>query len=142
METNKLYLGDCYQLIKDIPDKSVDLVYIDIPYLYTQGGGGNSDLGKRTAKKRITLMGSGDKDIDALVNDSLTRTKALSIAKNKAKSLSATVDLEAGIDFSIMDELCRVMKHIYIYIWCSKLQILDLMKFFIDSKDCIFELFI
>lgn len=27
-----LRLGDCYELIKTIPDKSVDLVYCDIPY--------------------------------------------------------------------------------------------------------------
>ena len=31
-----IYIGDSYKLIKDIPDKSVDLVYVDIPYLYDQ----------------------------------------------------------------------------------------------------------
>ena len=30
---NTIQLGDCYELIKQIPDKSIDLVYIDIPYL-------------------------------------------------------------------------------------------------------------
>ena len=25
---NTIQLGDCYELIKDIPDKSIDLVYI------------------------------------------------------------------------------------------------------------------
>lgn len=29
---NTIQLGNCYELIKDIPDKSIDLVYIDIPY--------------------------------------------------------------------------------------------------------------
>ena len=61
---NTIHLGNCYELIKNIPDKSIDLIYIDVPYLYVQGGGGSSDLGKRTAKKRITLMGSNDKYID------------------------------------------------------------------------------
>ena len=61
---NTIQLGDCYELIKNIPDKSIDLVYTDVPYLYVQGGGGASDLGKRTAKKRITLMGSNDKYIE------------------------------------------------------------------------------
>ena len=28
----KLYQGDCLELLKDIPDKSVDLVLTDIPY--------------------------------------------------------------------------------------------------------------
>ena len=27
-----LRLGDCYKLIKDLPDKSVDLIYTDVPY--------------------------------------------------------------------------------------------------------------
>lgn len=40
MEINKIYLGDCYELIKQIPDKSVDLVYTDIPYLMCTDGGG------------------------------------------------------------------------------------------------------
>ena len=31
-----LYKGDCLEILKDIPDKSVDLVYVDIPYLYDQ----------------------------------------------------------------------------------------------------------
>lgn len=36
-----LRLGDCYKLIKEIPDKSIDLVIIDPPYeLETQRGGG------------------------------------------------------------------------------------------------------
>lgn len=34
---NTIQLGDCYKLIKNIPDKSIDLVYIDIPYLYSSG---------------------------------------------------------------------------------------------------------
>ena len=33
---NKIRLEDSYKLIKDIPNKSIDLVYIDIPYLLNQ----------------------------------------------------------------------------------------------------------
>ena len=40
MEVNKIYLGDCYKLIKEIPDKSIDCIYVDIPYLYDTGWGG------------------------------------------------------------------------------------------------------
>lgn len=32
METNKIYLGDCLDLIKQIPDESIDLVVCDPPY--------------------------------------------------------------------------------------------------------------
>lgn len=31
-ELNKIYCADCYEAIKQIPDKSVDLIYTDIPY--------------------------------------------------------------------------------------------------------------
>lgn len=32
METNKIYLGDAYELIKQVPSKSVDLIVTDPPY--------------------------------------------------------------------------------------------------------------
>lgn len=36
----ELYNGDCYEYIKKIPDKSIDLVVTDPPYLLeTQGAG-------------------------------------------------------------------------------------------------------
>ena len=41
MELNKIYLGDCYELIKQIPDNSVDLIYTDPPYLFQNGGFGS-----------------------------------------------------------------------------------------------------
>lgn len=39
---NKITCGDCYKLIKEIPDKSVDLVYSDIPYDVASCGGGGA----------------------------------------------------------------------------------------------------
>lgn len=39
-EVDKIYNLDAYKAIKDIPDKSIDIIYTDIPYLYSQGGGG------------------------------------------------------------------------------------------------------
>lgn len=106
MSEIKLLNGDCYKLIKQIPDKSIDLVYIDIPYLYEEHGGGTTKLAKRI--------------------ENLTKVQLANI--------------KDGIDYSIFDELCRVMKYIYIYIWCSKEQILDIMKYFIDKKGCRFNI--
>ena len=40
LEPNNIYLGDCYELIKQIPDKSIDLIYTDIPYKTNYSGGG------------------------------------------------------------------------------------------------------
>ena len=31
MELNNIYLGDCYELIKQVPDKSIDLIITDPP---------------------------------------------------------------------------------------------------------------
>lgn len=47
MELNKIYLGDAYELIKQIPDKSIDLIVTDPPYEFIPGGSGHSDLGQR-----------------------------------------------------------------------------------------------
>ena len=32
MELNKVYSGDCLEVMKDIPDKSIDMVLTDLPY--------------------------------------------------------------------------------------------------------------
>lgn len=103
LELNKIHLGDCHKLIKQIPDKSIDLVYIDIPYLYS------SNFGER------------------LVNSN-------KIKENDIKNISN------GIDYSIFEELCRVMKNIYIYIWCSEEQIIELMNLFVNEKKCDYKI--
>lgn len=101
-ELNKIYNEDCYKAIKEIPDKSIDLVYIDIPYIIESGGASDSALSQRAKRLRNVELES----------------------------------IRYGIDYSIFDELCRVMKKIYIYIWCSKEQILDIMNYFIKEKNC------
>ena len=88
-------------IYKKIPDKSIDLVYIDIPYDISYSGAGC--LQKNLKKASATIN------------------------KNKETLLK-------GIDYSILNELVRVMKRIYIYIWCSKSQIYDLMKYFMEKK--------
>ena len=85
-EPNHIYNVDSYQAIKNIPDKSVDLIYTDIPYLYQHGARGHSELSQQIIKK--------------------------------AKELA---DISNGIDYSILDEFCRICKRIYIYMWCSKM---------------------
>ena len=64
------------------------------------------------------------------------------IGKNVNIVLSELEELEItdGIDYSLLDELCRVMKKINIYIWCNKKQILDYLKYFIDGRGCRYEI--
>lgn len=54
-ELNKVYNEDCYKAIKEIPDKSIDCIYVDIPYLYQDGGNGSSDVAKRVIKLKNEL---------------------------------------------------------------------------------------
>lgn len=44
-----------------------------------------------------------------------------------------------GIDYSILDDFVRVSKKLNCFIWCSKKQIYDIMKYFFGLKDkCVF----
>lgn len=103
---NKILLGDCYELIKSISDNSVDLVIIDPPYLFQQGG--------------------------------------LGVFKDRHKRYMDAIEekkLDKNFDLSILDELCRVMKKINIYIWCNKIQIHQYLDYF-ENKNCSFEIII
>lgn len=106
MDINKIYLGDAYELIKAIPDKSIDCIYTDIPYLIDNHGFGKSELGDRM--------------------------------KQKTRELKS---IDKGIDFSILNEFIRVLKKINIMIWCSKLQIIELLNYF-DNYKCRFEIIV
>ena len=43
---NKITLGDCFEIMKQLPDKCIDLVLTDPPY----GSGGGGILGKKEEK--------------------------------------------------------------------------------------------
>ncbi len=129
---NTIQLGDCYELIKQIPDKSIDLVYIDIPYLFKAHGGGTSELAKRSAKNRSELVG-------LKYDESKSTAENMRNANHNKGNIK---DITSGIDYSIFDELCRIMKNIHIYIWCSKDQILDIMDYFINKKCCVNDLLV
>lgn len=131
IKPNNIYLGDCYELIKKIPDKSVDLVYTDIPYAFT-GNGLNGGGGCFGTKKR------NYHDEYAKVAEDTTKS---GLAKRRSSS-SSLQEISYGIDYSIFDELCRVMKYIYIYIWCSKEQVLPIMDYFINKKHCFHDILV
>ena len=101
-ERNNIYNVDCYKAIKEIPDKSIDIIYTDIPYKIESGGGGSSKI-----SQRIVKLNYGD-----------------------------LANIRDGIDYSILDEFVRIQPSIYIYIWCSKLQIFPIMKYFVEKHNC------
>lgn len=104
---NKVINCDCYEMIKNIPDKSIDCIYTDIPYDISYSGGGCLQKNVKNAVKDM------NKNKDTLLKE---------------------------IDYKILDQWCRVMKRINVYIWCSKSQIYDLMKYFIENKKCNFNI--
>ena len=104
----KIIKGDAYQLIKDIPDKSIDLIITDPPYEFKG------------------LHGSG-------------------IVKNRGVSFHDEIKekgLDIGLNSAILDDFCRVMKKINIYIWCNKEQLIAYLDYFVKGKNCNFELLI
>ena len=127
MEFNNIYCGDSYQLIKEIPDKSIDLIYTDIPYLIGGGVAGNSPLSQRIAKENAELGNKGcmenlkkkEQELKYKMDHAETREEyekwhcQHSSILNKLNLESA--DIVDGIDYAILDEFVRIMKHIYIY---------------------------
>lgn len=109
---NTVINDDCFKIIKEIPDNSIDCIYIDVPYLYHQGSCGNSELGQRLGKRKMELMGC-EKIYQE--NKEKPRSEALRIAKNIKKKSLDYISIEDGFDLAILDEFVRVMKKINIY---------------------------
>lgn len=121
---NKIILGDCYELIKNIPDNSIDCIYVDVPYLYQQGGGGVSELSKRATKNRVQLLGGN-------YDKNLSNNENLRIARNKRNSSKDLINsnIADGFDYkTFVKEAFRIMKKCNLFIWCSPMQILDIMN--------------
>lgn len=95
---NNIILGDCYELIKKIPNKSVDLILTDPPYDFHCGSVHNGGIFK------TRIVKPGQDIIDLKINN--------------------------GIDYSILNEFIRILKHVNIFIWCNKEQIRDYLNFF------------
>lgn len=56
---NTITLGDSYKLIKSIPDKSIDLIIIDPPYLFDNFGGGCFGNERKKNRKEIENIRKG-----------------------------------------------------------------------------------
>ena len=103
--------GDSYELIKTIPDKSVDLIVTDPPYEFTKN----------------KWFSNKERYVD--------------VKKNLGDEMAES-DCDKGIDNEMLDQWCRVMKKINIFIWCNKFQLMQYMHYFIEEKKCNFEILI
>ena len=111
---NTIQLGDCYELIREIPDKSIDCVYVDVPYLMVSGGAGQSELAKRSTKNKMELLGVGK-----LYDNNKKPSENLRIANNKKNQRSQlnNSNITSGFDYkTFIKEAFRVMKKCNIFI--------------------------
>lgn len=99
----RLLHGDCLELMNDIPDRTVDLVITDPPYVIETTGAG---IYKQADKQYV-------------------------------KELNCMKD---GFSEAVLDELCRVMKKINVYFFCSQKQIIPLLDYFVKKRKCNYNL--
>jgi DNA modification methylase len=99
-ETNKIYNEDCYKAIKELPDKSIDLIITDPPYeLETERGGGFFRITNEKRRKYQNEIGN----------------------------------MMCGISKEMLDLMCRKMKKVNMYIFCSRKQMLSLLNYAEDN---------
>ncbi len=109
MEIDKLYNIDCNDGLKQIPTASIDLVVMDPPYLLENQGGGfwsKAEVGNHYN------------------------------ARGTRKGMDRLGDIKDGFDTAILDELCRVMKKINLYTFCSQKQIQSYLDYFVTQRGC------
>ena len=111
LELDRIYNEDCLEGMKRIPDGMVDCIITDPPYeLENQGGGFWS------------------KNEDPTVNHYN--------ARGTRKGMDKLGDIKDGITDEVLDEMCRVMKRINIYIFCSQRQIQQYLDHFVTRRGC------
>ena len=106
MSSIDLRLGDCLDVLKNIPDNSVDLVVTDPPYDIHAGFGGG-------------IMKGHDKEYLNQINT-----------------------MSSGFSTEALDEICRIIKKINCYFFCSKKQIIPLTDYFVKQKKCNWDLLV
>lgn len=111
IELDTIYNMDCLEGMKMIPDGSVDCIICDPPYLLENKGGG-----------------FWSKNEDPNVNHYN--------ARGTCKGMDKLGNIKSGFDKTILDEMCRVMKKVNIYIFCSQKQIQQHLDYFVNGKGC------
>lgn len=130
---NTITLGDSYELIKNIPDNSIDLIVTDPPYEYTTGGGaGCFGIKNRSYHKEYYKVAEN-------TNKEYKNEGQKRVGEDKKKSREEIKHISSGFNYELLEELDRTMKRINIYLWCSKHQVQPLLKHYLD-KNCNIEI--
>ena len=110
MELNKIILGDCFRVMKDIPDGSIDLIVTDPPYVVTR----QHDGGKMFTEKKL------DDYYTHLENANLCTGYDIKQFANEV------MRLQGG--------------KVNAYIWCNKAQIPVYFDMYVGKFGCKFEI--
>lgn len=106
---DKIFNGDCLAGMRDLPDGAVDLCVMDPPYVIGNHGGGF--WSKATVGNHYNARGT-------------------------RKGMERLEKLKDGFDPAVLDELCRVMARVNVYIFCSQKQIPTYLDYFVAKRGC------
>jgi len=109
IELDTIYNEDCLEGMRRMPDGCVDLVITDPPYLIGNQGGGF--WSKAAEGNHYNARGT-------------------------RKGMEKLGNIKDGFDDAILDELCRVMKKINLYVFCSQKQIQRYLDYFVNKRGC------
>ena len=109
IELDTIYNEDCLEGMRQLPDGCVDLVITDPPYLIGNQGGGF--WSKAAEGNHYNARGT-------------------------RKGMEKLGNIKDGFDDAILDELCRVMKKINLYVFCSQKQIQRYLDYFVNKRGC------
>jgi len=101
--------GDCLEGLKSLPDGCVDLCVTDPPYVIGNQGGGF--WSKAAEGNHYNARGT-------------------------RKGMERLGAIKDGFPEDVLDELCRVMKWVNIYIFCSQKQLMPLLDYFVTRRGC------
>lgn len=109
IQLNTIYNEDCLTGMRRLPDRCIDLVVMDPPYVIGNKGGGF--WSKAADGNHYNARGT-------------------------RKGMERLEPLKDGFDTVVLDELCRVMKKVNIYIFCSQKQIPVYLDYFVNRLGC------
>ena len=111
MDFDCIFNEDCLEGMKRLPDASVDCIVTDPPYELENQGGGFWSKNEDPAQNHYNARGT-------------------------RKGMDRLGDIKDGITDEVLDEMCRVMKRINIYIFCSQRQIQQYLDYFVTRRGC------
>lgn len=136
VELDKIYNEDCLQGMKRIDTAAVDCIICDPPYLLENQGGG---FWAKTEEPNVNAESEQEQDEDffSFSEREQGRHKANHYnARGTRNGMNRLGNIKDGFDDEVLDEMCRVMKQVNIYLFCSQRQIKQYLDYFVGGRGC------